>query len=1120
MGCCGSGWDTPADARLVFETDGTVSFYDGSPGATLFSSPPDHGPVEEFVDGAVLDHTENNLTVRVKTGLTYHFPKPNRGEEEVLVESFRDLCGNAWHFIRRHGALQEMTDSTGRRIGVVSRDGRIERMLLHHPGEVHPRVLVRYAYNAAGDLTTVYDPLDAPDRFLYNNHCLTQHTDRNGLSFSYEYDQHTTQGRCFHSVGDNGLYDYHFAYSALLNETTITDSLGYTTIIQYDVRHLPIKEIDALGGVTEFEYDEVGRTSAVLDPSGNRTEYEYDDRGNLLQLTRPDSQTIVTEFDATDKAVHITDPNGTIWQQAWDFRGLLSRQESPLGAESRYEYDARGQLIGFINPLGARTIFAYDTYGNLTHLTNALGHTTEFVYDALGNVVVKTDPLGQRTHYAYDLKGRLTQAVLPSGATIACAYDAEDHLIRYQDENSAVTRLEYCGLGEIKRRLQPDGHVVEYHYDTEEQLIAVINQRHEWYELKRDPLGRIIEEIDYWGQARKYVYTAAGFLSESVDPLGRRIRYETDPLGHILHKALFDADGTQTGTESFSYDANGNLTAAENADSRMARQFDPTGRLVEEKQGDTFILRNQYDPNGNRVGRQVQLAAPNGLFTSAVHFSYDLLDQAISVQIGATNPISIQRDALGQITLERLSPALHRGRAYNPDGYLIRQQVSHHGGELFSIAYEYDHSGNLVGKRDSQYGTDRYTYTSLGQLVSHLNPQQELQHYLNDPTGDRLHTRISETAVQTEQGSETLWVRGGGYKGTYYRFDRVGNLVERKASHYDCVFEWNGNQRLNKSTANGQVTIYRYDPLGRRVAKTTGTKQTLFYWDSDALVMDWLSDTMGPPMPQMRAWVYYPGTFEPLAMLHGVGDLGGKNGERAAEAFFFQNDPNGCPTRLVNMAGKTIWAVQDSILGHDGRLLTNHVGNPVRLQGQYVDEETGLHYNRHRYYDPDTGQYVTQDPLGLEAGVNIYTFAPNTESWIDPLGLTCQSRLRGRTLEVLKPDPLAGKSTWQTLVTIPPGATRRKLVPVPGGATRGFEYKWNDGTHTWRVRIHDADPSAPLGSNAHSDWISRVQRGSQYADDMGNFHPPGIQNPASPFHNPTAINDTHIPFKERQRFPR
>jgi YD repeat-containing protein len=111
-------------------------------------------------------------------------------------------------------------------------------------------------------------------------------------------------------------------------------------VIQYDMRRLPIKEIDPLGGETEFEYDDVGRTSAVVDPAGHRTEYEYDEQGNLVQLTRPDGKTIVTEFDVANKAVRITDPNGSVWQQEWAPRGLLTCLVSPIGAESRYGYDA------------------------------------------------------------------------------------------------------------------------------------------------------------------------------------------------------------------------------------------------------------------------------------------------------------------------------------------------------------------------------------------------------------------------------------------------------------------------------------------------------------------------------------------------------------------------------------------------------------------------------------------------------------------------------------------------------------------------------------------------------------------------------------------------------------
>ena len=62
--------------------------------------------------------------------------------------------------------------------------------------------------------------------------------------------------------------------------------------------------------------------------------------------------------------------------------------------------------------------------------------------------------------------------------------------------------------------------------------------------------------------------------------------------------------------------------------------------------------------------------------------------------------------------------------------------------------------------------------------------------------------------------------------------------------------------------------------------------------------------------------------------------------------------------------------------------------NNLRFQGQYWDEETGLHYNRFRYYDPGTGQFTQQDPIGLLGGVNCYQYAPNPSGWVDPLGLT------------------------------------------------------------------------------------------------------------------------------------
>ena len=301
IGLCGYGWETPADARLVLEPDGSVVFYDGAPGNTLFSTLPEQGSVKEFLDGAFLSKAGGTLSVRLKSGLTYHFGNFLPGVSELVVERLTDLCGNSLEFRRDKNGLCEIISNVGPSIEVVSQQGRIEKLLLHHPLEPTPRLLACYQYDRFADLEVVYDALNAPYRFRYQNHCLVQHTNRNNLSFYYEFDRYIPEGRVLHTWGDGGLYNYHFVYSPELGETKITDSLGHVSKLQYDERMLPVCEIDPLGGCTTFEYDDAGRTTAVVDPAGHRTEYEYDENGNLLKLTRPDGKTIVTEFNPPTK---------------------------------------------------------------------------------------------------------------------------------------------------------------------------------------------------------------------------------------------------------------------------------------------------------------------------------------------------------------------------------------------------------------------------------------------------------------------------------------------------------------------------------------------------------------------------------------------------------------------------------------------------------------------------------------------------------------------------------------------------------------------------------------------------------------------------------------------------
>ena len=747
-----------------------------------------------------------------------------------------------------------------------------------------------------------------------------------------------------------------------------------------DERGLPICEIDALGGRTIYEYDEAGRTTAVVDASGRRAEYHYDEAGNLVTLVRPDGSVVATAFNAQHKPLRITTANGAAWQQRWDERGLLIEQISPLGHACHYEYDRWGLPVTYTNPRGARTQLRFDARGYLTEVHDALGHRTLFAHDLVGQVIAKRDALDRRTRYRYDAKGRLTDVTLPSGSKIGCAYDPADNFTAYTDEKGAITRLEYFGQGKVARRIQPDGYTVDCLYDTEERLVGVRNQRNELYELRRDALGRVTEEIDYWGQSRRYAYDPAGYLSASLDPLGRRIDYACDALGRITQKRVPGLPDDERPVETFVYDPSGNLIEAANEHVKVQREFDAEGRLLKEVQahhgGQQFTLENAYDAQGNRTKRTTTHIAGDG---HTVEFAFDLLDQVSGVSIDGSPPLRLQRDALGQLTHEELAPGLSRQFKYNADGDLTQQSLFMGAKPLFAARYEYDAVGNLTGRDDSQFGYDTYVYDPMGRILEHTDPQRVVHKFFNDLAGDRMITQVTGSgSVSTLEGSSDHWRREGQHQGIHCRFDRAGNLTLRDDSEQRLELTWDANQRLiasRKTDRHGQhsTTTYGYDPLGRRLFKETTGNRTWFGWDGDAIALD-VIDT------ESREFVYRPETFEPVAML-------------ASRTLLYVNDPNGCPTRLIDQQGHVWWAANHSLDGGAKTLHHAEVNNPIRLQGQYADADTQLSYNRYRYFDAHLGHFVSQDPMRLIAGSHVYAYAPNPFGWVDPLGLSPTCRM-------------------------------------------------------------------------------------------------------------------------------
>ncbi|MDB0613889.1 RHS domain-containing protein [Tenacibaculum maritimum] len=210
----------------------------------------------------------------------------------------------------------------------------------------------------------------------------------------------------------------------------------------------------------------------------------------------------------------------------------------------------------------------------------------------------------------------------------------------------------------------------------------------------------------------------------------------------------------------------------------------------------------------------------------------------------------------------------------------------------------------------------------------------------------------------------------------------------------DWGYVWYGNGRLKEvKNPDGSVVKMEYDALGRRTSKRAQGKVTRFFWDGNVLLHEWnhkeedtptvVVDAIGmlsydkvAPIENLVTWVYESGRFVPSAKLVG--------GER----YSILSDYLGTPIQAYDARGNIIWECELDIYGKVRNLHGEKTFIPFRYQGQYEDIETGLYYNRFRYYSPDTGTYISKDPIGLLGNnPNLYAYVHDVNSFIDPLGL-------------------------------------------------------------------------------------------------------------------------------------
>ena len=592
----------------------------------------------------------------------------------------------------------------------------------------------------------------------------------------------------------------------------------------------------------------------------------------------------------------------------------------------------------------------------------------------------RTNALGHTFAYAYDKARRLTVLTNENGETYRLDYGQTDNLIQETGWDGKITAYGYDAAGQLVQQ-------TEYGQSNHEGRLKERPETWHIHRFKRNILGQLIEK-----QSRK----VSGRNGQSKDEGISRTRFEYDPI-------------------------TGNLTKARNQHSSVELAYDELDRLIGETtvhNGQSATVGYQYDPLGNRI----RTILPDGRPIDYLYYGSGHLHQ---ISLDGEVITDIERDKLHR-EIQRTQGSISSLYDYDPMGRLKSQRTVWSGtqtsrgkqnplaGGAVNCRYAYDKAGNLIQSADQRSGVLHYVYDKIGRIQEARNNQTgrsetfafDPAHNILDiptstpsPVGEGKTTApISDdpkTQGRLKSPANSNLISGNRlkeYNGIEYTYDALGNLIYRQLpngenQYYQYDLE---NQlvraEIKKPAGNTEIWTYAYDPFGRRLSKerqdklawtSTDPKRTHFVWDGSRLLQEYT-------YKGSYTYIYTDqDSYEPLAQIFD----NAKDGKQYLS--YFHNDQIGIPREMTDIHGNLLWYGEYTAWGRlkkDGRIYQN-AHQPFRLQNQYFDEETGLHYNLMRYYEPEAGRFVNQDPIGLLGGENLYRFAPNVQMWTDILGL-------------------------------------------------------------------------------------------------------------------------------------
>ncbi len=821
-----------------------------------------------------------------------------------------------------------------------------------------------------------------PDGFLGPTPSIIGMRDRSGNVLTLIRD---SQGNLTKILSPSGRW-IEFTYDASKRITQAKDNIGRVVTYEYDASGRLWKVTNPAGGVTEYTYDSSHRMLTVKNPRGIVQVINEYTNGRVTKQTLANGKTYLFNYtvDGSGQVTQtdVTDPRGNVRRLTFNSAGyvisntyalgtaleqtdayqrqtgsnLILSVTDPLGRVTSYTYDNMANILSVTQlagtPSAVTTSLSYEpTFNQIISITDPLGHTTTFDYDANGNIIKVTDPLNRETHLSYNGAGQPVSVTDPLSNTTQFEYSFGD-LVSVTDSLGRTTTQFHDSAGRLVSITNPLSETTRYEYDALDRAILVSDSLGGATAFTYDANYNPLSITDARSNVSSYSYDNRDRLATRTDPLLNAEGYEYDELGNVTK--FTDRRGK---VAQFTYDALNRRTFAgfgwngSSYESTITNTYDAGDRLTQVVDSISGTTTRTYDG----LDRMLSETTPQGM----VSYTYDADERRTSVTVGGQPAVSYSydnADRLIQIT---------QGASTVSFGYdAVDRRTSLTLPDGVVMTYSYDNTSQLTGVTYSlgqtTLGSLTYAYDSAGRRTQVGGSYARTG--LPQPLGLASYNANNQL---TQWGASTL------------SFDANGNLTNDGISTYT----WDARNQL-VGMSGGTSASFGYDAFGRRVQRTISGATRTFLYDGTNIVQEQL------------------GGGQTASLLTGLG----------MDEYFVRTDPGWSQHYLTDALGSTIGLADNS-----GSVLTQYTYEPfgrTSVSGaaapqsfQYTGREndgTGLYYYRARYYDPASGRFLSEDPIGFDGGGNLYAYVyDNPVNFTDPMGL------RGTGTQVPTPnDPI------------------------------------------------------------------------------------------------------------------